>query len=185
MLRNLFDYNILKYWPGGETLLNFGSRYDSSKLRIQDLTNVKYGNAPWKKILVKLRTDKGVHNEVVRHRPCSFMAESQRYVRYGLSDEPLEVCISSKDLTDTKYSDIITVIAESSFIAYKQLLSEGYSPQKARAVLPVGTAMTYFVYATIEEWHHIFRLRTASAALPLMQETMKAVRTEMINKRLI
>lgn len=181
------DETLIDHWKTGAALKEFANSLDinyNSKTwhTYKDVTNIVHTSAKWKKILVKLRTDKGVHNEVVRHRLCSFMAESQRYVRYGRDNTPLEICLSKNIRNSETIRRQIVESSSKSFETYKLLLSERVSPQEARPVLPIGTAMTYFVYATAEEWSHIFRLRTASPALPLMQETMKEVREKMINK---
>lgn len=150
------------------------------------LTNIK--GDKYKKILVKVVSDKGVHNELVRHRPASYMAESQRYVRYGIgenSKNPMRVCVSSYDKEDPFYCKHLSNSAEASLKSYMELLTNGYPAQQARAVLPVGTAMTYFIYADVEEWGHIFSLRTAKTALPMAQEIVKEIRDQMINKHLI
>jgi thymidylate synthase (FAD) len=188
----LHGYNILTGWPTYTELNEFYNNICSfSTLKYEsvssDITGHIKSKSRFKKLLVKIVSDKGVHNEMVRHRPCSFMAESQRYVRYGGKNNktPLPVCIASKHAKNADYVRYVTESSELSFNAYKNLLNSGFSPQLARAVLPVGTAMTYFVYANIKEWEHIFRLRTAKPALPMMQEITKEIRDKFINKGLI
>ena len=151
-------------------------------------TNINIKGDKFKKMLVKVVSDKGVHNELVRHRPMSFMAESQRYVRYGNGDNkknPLRICVSTKDLEDSVYGIPVIESAKQSLNTYIELLDKGYPAQKARAVLPVGTAMTYFMYADLEEWRHVFSLRTSKFALPMAQEIVKEIRDQMVNKQLI
>lgn len=154
-----------------------------------DITlNTALKNDKFKKILFKLVTDKGCHNELVRHRPVAIMAESQRYVRYGIGENeknPFKICIASCHLTDEKYVKMVTDSSENSFNVYKELLRNEYPPQQARAALPIATAMTYFMYCDLQELSHICSLRTAKTALPLAQEVIKEVRDQAVNKLLI
>lgn len=159
---------------------------DISFSEITASTHIK--NDKFKKLLVRVVTDKGVHNELVRHRPMSYMAESQRYVRYGIGENaknPMKVCIAKAHYLDEVYRNLVAKSSEESFNNYKTLLEANYPAQQARVALPVGTAMTYFMYGDIEEWNHIFSLRTAKTALPMAQEVIKEVRDQMVNKHLI
>jgi thymidylate synthase (FAD) len=137
-----------------------------------------------RKILVELITDKGLHNELVRHRVASHMAESQRYVRYGDEKNPLNICVDSIQKTNSYYVEKVKQMGEFSINLYRELLKIGNAPQIARAVLPVGTAMKSFIYCDMNEWEHIFRLRSAKEALPMAQEVTKEIYFQMINKKL-
>jgi thymidylate synthase ThyX len=151
-------------------------------------TQTAIKNDKYKKILFKIVSDRGCHNELVRHRPVGIMAESQRYVRYGIGDNaknPFKICIASCHLTDEKYVNLVKQSAIQSFETYKELLSNQYPAQLARAALPIATAITYFMYADVEELGHICSLRTAKTALPLAQEVIKEVRDQAVNKLLI
>lgn len=116
----------------------------------------------------------------------SHMAESQRYVRYGDKDSknPLELCVASCDYDNPDYINSLELIGEESLTMYYHLL-ETLPPQKARAVLPMGTAITHFMYASIEEWEHIFRLRVPKTALPMAQEVTKEIWYQMVSKGFI
>lgn len=186
IMQNLSSADILYSYYG--YCSNTCKIYDNiNKFKINDITienNLKK-DKKHRKVLVELVTDKGVHNEMVRHRPCSHLAESQRYVRYGDGKNPFIVCVDSKRINDEKYLQRLKESCVNSFNSYLELLKlDGISPQLARAVLPVGTAMKSFVYCNIEEWEHIFRLRCHYAALPMMQEVTKEILQQFINKGL-
>ncbi|WP_457572851.1 FAD-dependent thymidylate synthase [Desulfolithobacter sp.] len=124
-------------------------------------------------IAVKFIVNRAVTHEIVRHRPCSFLQESQRYCRYG----------------DAKFGNEVTFIApmfyevgspeyglwEKAMLETEQLylkLLETSTPQAARTVLPNSCKTELIVYANLQEWRHIFKLRTSKAAEPSMREVM-------------
>ncbi len=65
---------------------------------------------------------------------------------------------------------------------YINLLSNGWSPQQARSVLPNSLKTEIVVTANVREWRHIFKLRTSNAAHPQMREIMVPLCHE-INER--
>lgn len=62
--------------------------------------------------------------------------------------------------------------------AYLSLRSVGFPPQLARSVLPIGLKTEIVCTANLREWHHIFKLRTASAAHPLIRTLMRGLLKE-------
>jgi len=124
-------------------------------------------------IAVKFITNRAVTHEIVRHRPCSFLQESQRYCRYDKNQfgnevtfiKPLffedgspEYAIWEKAMQDTE-------------AMYLELLKTS-SPQAARTILPNSCKTEIVVYASLAEWSHIFMQRTSPAAEPSMRELM-------------
>ena len=124
-------------------------------------------------LAVRFITNRAVTHELVRHRPCSFLQESQRYCRYA----------------DDKFGNELTFIAPMFFAEgskeyklweramletekiYLELLATS-SPQAARTVLPNSCKTEIIVFANLLEWLHIFRLRTPKNAEPSMREVM-------------
>ena len=53
---------------------------------------------------------------------------------------------------------------------YFNLLSDGYTPQEARSVLPSSVKTEVVMTANLREWRHFLKLRTAKAAHPQMRE---------------
>lgn len=124
-------------------------------------------------------TNRAVTHELVRHRPCSFIQESQRYCRYNQNRFGNEVtfiipsAFNDKEKGFTK--DMYKLWQKSMRRAeedYLQLLSGGASPQAARTVLPNSCKTEIIVYCTITEWEYIFNLRTSLEAEPSMRELM-------------
>ena len=131
-------------------------------------------------LAVRFIVNRAVTHELVRHRPCSFLQESQRYCRYS-SDRfgnevafirPLFYAEGSPEFKIWQQS------MEASERNYLRLL-ETSSPQAARSVLPNSCKTEIIVYANLKQWQHILRLRTSSAADPSMREVMLPLQTEL------
>lgn len=129
---------------------------------------------------VKFIVNRAITHEIVRHRPCSFLQESQRYCRYSenkfggevtfikpmfYEDGSPEYALWKKAMEDTEQ-------------IYLKLL-ETSSPQAARTVLPNSCKTELIVYANLQEWKHIFKLRTTKAAEPSMREVMIPLHEEL------
>ncbi|MDO8947608.1 MAG: FAD-dependent thymidylate synthase [Desulfocapsaceae bacterium] len=132
---------------------------------------------------VKFIVNRAVTHEIVRHRPCSFLQESQRYCRYNQDKfgnqvtfiRPMFFAPDSAEYTLWKQAMELTEDL------YLQLL-ETSTPQAARTVLPNSCKTEIIVYCNLAEWKHIFRLRTSPAAEPSMREVMIPLEAE-IKKR--
>lgn len=122
-------------------------------------------------LAVKFITNRAVTHEIVRHRPCSFLQESQRYCRYSEDKFGSEVTFI-KPMFFEEGSDEYKVWEEAMVETEKLYLKllETSSPQAARTVLPNSCKTELIVYANLLEWLHIFRLRTSPAAEPSMRE---------------
>ena len=139
-------------------------------------------------ITVRFIVDRGVSHELVRHRVASFAQESTRYCNYG-KDEHISFIIPNWVIIgEGEYIGTITtndlpfrlwfnclIKAEES---YNLMVSNGWSPQQARSVLPNSLKTEINVSANIREWRHILKLRTANAAHPQMQEVMRPLLKE-------
>ena len=62
---------------------------------------------------------------------------------------------------------------------YKDLLESGWTPEKARSVLPNSLKTEIVATANFREWRHILKLRTSKAAHPQMREIMIPLRDEL------
>ena len=116
--------------------------------------------------------DRGVTHEIVRHRPASYCQESTRYCNYSKADFGGEIAVIRPHylrVDDPSYQtwERACKVAESAYFA---LLSAGYAPQMARAVLPTSLKTELVMTATADEWIHFLHLRTSEAAHPQMRE---------------
>lgn len=139
-------------------------------------------------ITVKLYIDRGVANEAVRHRLCSFAQSSTRYIDYSTGLNVVkpahismvdieEICdVSMKD-----YPNFISQVSEenkmrveeaflflnscrTSFLNYLARISNGATRSQARGSLCHHTQAELVVTANLREWLHIFKLRDSKEA---------------------
>lgn len=122
---------------------------------------------------VKFIVNRAVTHELVRHRPCSFLQESQRYCRYSQDKFGSQVTFIKPlfyQEGSEEYRRWQQALAETE-IVYLELL-ETSTPQAARTVLPNSCKTEIITYCNLSEWRHIFSLRTIPAAEPSMREIM-------------
>lgn len=137
----------------------------------EDSGNIQVDNS-W--IPVLITTSRTISHQLVRYRhDICFMQESQRFCRY---DDGIEV-IAPPGL-GTERSDTFRSAVRYAEESYRILMSNGATAQQARAVLPGCTATRIIVYASPDEWRHIFRQRCSRHADPQMQELMFPLREQ-------
>jgi len=124
-------------------------------------------------IAVLFVVNRAVTHEIVRHRPVSYLQESQRYCRYSQDKFGNEVTFI-KPMFFKKGSEEYRLweqAMEETERIYLKLL-ETSSPQAARTVLPNSCKTELITFANLLEWLHIFKLRTSKGAEPSMREVM-------------
>jgi thymidylate synthase (FAD) len=135
---------------------------------------------------VKFICNRAISHELVRHRPCSWIQESQRYCNYSKTQFGKEVTFISPDPffseSDSNW-DIWEQAMADAEEKYFLLLNGGATPQAARTVLPNSCKTELICFATIAQWEHMFNLRLASGAEPSMQFLMKQVADSFYNKK--
>lgn len=132
-------------------------------------------------ISAEFLTDRAVTHELVRHRPCAFSQESQRYCSYK---QHLEVILPwhYEDIPVTKDPVVMSCYQmwvqamEYAEKCYKYLLSKDERAEQARSVLPNSTATRIVLTANVSEWHHIFNMRTSAAAYPGIRNIINPVK---------
>jgi thymidylate synthase (FAD) len=129
---------------------------------------------------VKFIVNRAVTHELVRHRPCSFLQESQRYCRYSQDKFGNEVTFIKPVFfeEDSGEYQLWQEAMQETEKLYLKLL-ETSTPQAARTVLPNSCKTEIITYCNLEEWRHIFMLRTSPAAEPSMREIMIPLEQEM------
>jgi thymidylate synthase (FAD) len=146
-------------------------------------------------LTVRFWIDRGVSHELVRHCLASFSRESIRYVDYDGGCEFIIPPWVDLEPGEYEYNKSLTKIcgpgyaipfvtlnpsADGNWLrsmittaaSYKTLRENGWSPQKARSVLPNAIKTEIAVTANAHEWRHILKLHTAKAAHPQMREVM-------------
>lgn len=127
---------------------------------------------------VRFICDRGISHELVRHRTASFSQESSRYCNYStdrfnnqVSFIDIGTCIDYKSLDN--YGLVMQEwinACEDAEKHYLRMLELGATTDFARSVLPNSTKTEICVTANLEEWKHIFGLRTELTAHPQMRE---------------
>ena len=154
----------------------------SAKKFVQKLINLGHESViEHSAMTVKFICDRGISHELVRHRLCAFSQESTRYCNYkgGITFViPPWVNIPPGNYNYSEFQglDNNTLLwldlCHRAEKYYKELLSNGWSPQQARSVLPNSLKTEIVVTTNLREWRHIFRLRCSKAAHPQMRELM-------------
>lgn len=125
-------------------------------------------------------TDRGVTHELVRHRLCSFMQESTRYVNY--SGGPIKFVKPHGIIPgERSYAIWLNHCAEAAK-AYKELISIGAKPQDARAVLPTCTATMLRIGCNLREFMHILSVRDTKFAHPDCRIVVQRMKTALIDR---
>lgn len=119
-------------------------------------------------MMVEFVTNRAVTHEIVRHRPDSYLQESQRYCRYGTDVtfiEPTAFDFSAEDY------ELWAAGCRDSETHYLELLKNN-TPQASRTVLANSCKTEIIVYTSLVQWLHIFAMRCSPAAEPSMQTLM-------------
>ena len=109
----------------------------------------------------KVRTNRAIANEIVRHRLASYSQESTRYVKY----DDIEF-IPGERLKGSYAVDMLSRSED----AYKFLIDQEFKPEEARDVLPNATATTLVMTMNFRELRHFLKLRLDKAAHPQIRE---------------
>lgn len=104
---------------------------------------------------------------------------------------PGEDCFDSpQDYSDRSNTDFLYNTPEGMFISsllnnefvYKELISQGWKPQEARAILPNSLKTELVMTGFVSDWKHFFKLRDAGSAHPQAQELAKPLHEEFIRR---
>lgn len=109
----------------------------------------------------KVRTNRAIANEIVRHRLASYSQESTRYVKY----DDIEF-IPGDRLGGSYAEDMMTRIEE----AYIFLIGQEFKAEEARDILPNATATSLVMTMNFRELRHFLKLRLDKAAHPQIRE---------------
>jgi thymidylate synthase (FAD) len=134
-------------------------------------------------VSVRFIVNRAVSHELVRHRLCSFLQESQRYCSYGQDKFDNQVTFIRPVFFPEESQEYARWVEamELTESCYLKLL-ETASPQASRTVLPNSCKTEIIVYCNLSEWQHIFKQRTAPAADPSMRQIMIPLQQEMEKK---
>lgn len=115
----------------------------------------------------KVRTNRAIANEIVRHRLASYSQESTRYVKYD--DIEFIPWIDPRGLKINHLYELEVLYNNMEFI-YKKLIEDNFKPEDARDILPNATATTLVMTMNFRELRHFLKLRLDKAAHPQIRE---------------
>lgn len=123
--------------------------------------------------------DRGIANQLVRHRVFAFMQESTRYVRYSgalavIRPVPFDWCNGGYPVFDLWEKAMLDAAQ-----AYRNLLKAGVSPQEARNVLPLSTKTEVIMSGYTIDFEHLLQARSDVACHPQIQHLMHLLRAAM------
>ena len=118
--------------------------------------------------------DRGLATELVRHRLASYAQESTRFCNYSKGKFNSEITVVEQPSIEEG-----TLEYKSWYMAmrrmeqsYMELIDMGVPSEIARSILPIGLKAEINIGANLREWRHIFKMRCASAAHPMIRGVM-------------
>lgn len=115
----------------------------------------------------KVRTNRAIANEIVRHRLASYSQESTRYVKYD--DIEFIPWVDPRGLKINHLYELEDLYTDLEFL-YKKLIEDNFKPEEARDILPNATATTLVMTMNFRELRHFLKLRLDKAAHPQIRE---------------
>ena len=200
--KDIYEYPIYKY-------------YVTTNLRVlvenNWLDDLRYVCKPTeyhaKRVMVRFICDRGVSHEIVRHRVMSFAQESTRYCNYSKDKFGQELTFiepawefppsntvntfidpawkfrSCSNILDTR--ERFEAMLGEAEANYMELITLGFKPQEARAVLPNALKTEIVVTGFIDDWKHFFELRCSNAAHPDIRKLALDLQNQFIDRKFI
>ena len=127
---------------------------------------------------IKFITDRGVANEIVRHRIGSYAQESTRYCNYSKDKFDKQITVIDHGYGGDKGSVWYHGCQEAE-THYRAMIAKGATPEEARDVLPLCLKTEIVCTWNLREWHEVLRLRTAKDAHPALRALLIPVLHEL------
>lgn len=125
---------------------------------------------------VHMILDRGVMDEFRTHVGLSHLAESTRYCNYSKDKFDNEVTFI-KPCWDIRGSNYIDYLKEAEN-GYFRMLKNGWTPQQARSILPLGIKSELISCGFKDAWENFFKRRDAPDAHPMAQEIANPMHKE-------
>ena len=129
-----------------------------------------------KRYTVHMILDRGVMDEFRTHVGLSHLAESTRYCNYSKDKFGNELTFIQPcwDIRGSNYIDFL----QHAEWGYFRMLKNGWTPQQARSVLPLGIKSELISCGFEDAWENFFRRRDAPDAHPMAQEIANPMHKE-------
>ena len=194
------DQWIKHYYVGDVTYVTTNYRYYLNILevfpKVEKFFTEENNEYYPKRYTVHMILDRGVMDEFRTHVGLSHLAESTRYCNYSKDKfnnevtfiKPCWVNISTTDSAvydANNNGDYFIQALEDAENWYLSLLKEGWTPQQARSVLPLGIKSELISCGFEDAWKNFFYRRDAKDAHPMAQEIAKPMHKEFIERGFI
>ena len=132
----------------------------------------------YKRYTAHMILDRGVMDEFRTHVGLSHLAESTRYCNYSKDKFGNELTFIQPcwDIRGSNYIDFL----QHAEWGYFRMLKNGWTPQQARSVLPLGIKSELISCGFKDAWENFFYRRDAPDAHPMAQEIAKPMHQKFI-----
>lgn len=130
----------------------------------------------YKRYTVHMILDRGVMDEFRTHVGLSHLAESTRYCNYSKDKFGNELTFIQPcwDIRGSNYIDFL----QHAEWGYFRMLKNGWTPQQARSILPLGIKSELISCGFKGAWENFFKRRDAPDAHPMAQEIANPMHKE-------
>ena len=130
----------------------------------------------YKRYTAHMILDRGVMDEFRTHVGLSHLAESTRYCNYSKDKFGNELTFIQPcwDIRGSNYIDFL----QHAEWGYFRMLKNGWTPQQARSVLPLGIKSELISCGFKDAWENFFKRRDAPDAHPMAQEIANPMHKE-------
>jgi len=97
--------------------------------------------------------------QITRHRLCSFMVRSMRYVEQKENE-----IVVPNSVKETNQENTFLAVQDEAFESYKKMREAGVPKEDARYALPIGSETSMYIKSNFREYRHIIGLRGERAA---------------------
>ena len=118
---------------------------------------------------LKIKTQRDIAAQIVRHRSFSFSEFSTRYAKTEIAEVPefrrqdeKNRQSSHADLPEEdeiRFRSAAAKVIGNAFGIYESMLAQGVAKETARRILPLCTPTTLYMHGTLRSWVHYIDLR--------------------------
>lgn len=159
ILKNIEIAGRTCYKSESEFTKESGEKFVKKLIKLGHESVLEHGS-----LTFKIKTNRNITHELVRHRIASYSQESTRYVKY----DDIEFIPWNNYVQEDFYKDIEWL--------YGALIRKNIKPENARDILPGSVATTIIVTMNIRELRHFLKLRLDKAAHPQMRELANMIK---------
>ena len=167
MLKNIEIAGRTCYKSESEFTKESGEKFVKKLIKLGHESVLEHGS-----LTFKIKTNRNITHELVRHRIASYSQESTRYVKYD--DIEFIPWIDPRGLKVNHVYDLEDLYVDLEFL-YGKLIEDNFKPEEARDILPGSVATTIIVTMNMRELRHFLKLRLDKAAHPQMRDLAKMI----------